>query len=327
MAEKVFRVLADLPLPEYFKPWLNRFEMVDWAEFMRSNLLQQSVGHSIEGVLTYGHPHVGSQLLELLPNLKIISNHGVGVDHIDLDEARVRNIPVAHTPGLVDGATADLAITLMLVVARQIIGSTQFANSEAYRQPYFSDLQMLGLRGCDVFGATLGIVGLGRIGKQIAQRARGFDMQIVYYQRNRNLKAEQDLGVQYADLDSLLEKCDFVILSVPLDKTTYHLIGREQLRRMKSSAILVNVARGGVVDTEALVQALRESRIRGVGLDVTDPEPLPQDHPLFSMPNVTVLPHIGSFTEQTRRRMAEMTSEQLLAGLEGRPIVFDATRR
>jgi len=183
------------------------------------------------------------------------------------------------------------------------------------------------LQGCDVFGATLGIVGLGRIGKQIAQRASGFDMRVIYYQRNRNLKAEQDLGVQYAAFDALLEECDFVILSVPLDKTTHRLIGREQFRRMKPSAILVNVARGGVVDTEALVEALRENRIRGAGLDVTDPEPLPQEHPLFSMRNVTVLPHIGSFTEQTRRRMAEMTAVQLLAGLEGRPIVFDATRR
>lgn len=327
MAEKMFRVLADLPLPEYFVPWLNRFEWVDWAEFMQSSPLQQNVRESIQGILTYGHPHVGSQLLAKLPNLKVISNHGVGVDHIDLDAARARNIPVAHTPGVVDGATADLAITLMLVVARQIIGSARFAKSETYRQPYFSDQQMLALQGCDVFGATLGIVGLGRIGKQIAQRARGFDMQIIYYQRNRNLKAEKELGVQYAELNSMLETCDFVILSVPLDKSTYRLIGREQLGRMKSSAILVNVARGGVVDTEALVDALREHRIRGAGLDVTDPEPLPQDHPLFSMGNVTVLPHIGSFTEQTRRRMAEMTSEQLLAGLEGRPIVFDATRR
>jgi glyoxylate reductase len=324
--EKKYYVLADLPLAQYFNSLLSDIELIDWGEFLASTSTQTELAQRIQGLLTYGHPKVDSRLLDLLPNLRIISNHGVGVDHIDLLAARARNIPVAHTPGAVDGATADLAITLMLVTARQVIACNRFANSDQYRQPNFSDQQMLALRGCDVFGATLGIVGLGRIGKQIAKRARGFDMRIMYHRRTRDFQAEQELNAEYADLNSMLDVCDFVILSVPLDSSTHKLIGRAQLQRMKSSAILINVARGGVVDTDALVEALQKGWIRAAGLDVTDPEPLPKGHPLFELDNVTILPHIGSFTEQTRRRMAELTARQLLAGLEGNAIEHDATR-
>ena len=325
--EKKYCVLADLPLAEYFSPFLNEIELVDWAAFgAASTVGKAQYAQRITGLLTYGHPKVNSALIEELPNLRIISNHGVGVDHIDLRAAQQRKIPVAHTPGAVDGATADLAITLMLVTARQVIPCQRFANSDIYRDPNFSDQHMLVLRGCDVFGATLGIVGLGRIGKQIAKRARGFDMRIMYHKRNRDAHAEQELQVEYLDLDSLLQQSDFVILSVPLDASTYKMIGSEQLRLMKSSSILINVARGGVVDTEALYEALRSRSIRAAGLDVTDPEPLPKGHPLLSLDNVTILPHIGSFTEQTRRRMAELAARQLLAGLEGRPVEFDATK-
>ena len=324
--ERKFRVLADLPLAEYFDSLLGDVELIDLAEFQQRIVANPNSGEGIEGFLTYGHPKVDSKLMDQLPNLRIISNHGVGVDHIDLTAACQREIPVAHTPGAVDGATADLAITLMLVTARQVIACNRFANDDAYRQPGFSDQQMLALRGSDVFEATLGIVGLGRIGKKIAKRAKGFDMRILYYKRNRDLQAEHDLGVQYAELDSLLETCDYVILSVPLNPSTFQLIGRDQLKRMKSTAILINVARGGIVDTAALVEALQNRWIRAAGLDVTDPEPLPAGHPLFSLDNVTILPHIGSFTEQTRRRMAELTAQQLLAGLRGQPIQHDATR-
>lgn len=323
---KKYRVLADLPLADFFHTLLDDIELIHWSALHNEASDKSPLGEQIEGILTYGHPKVDSQLLDQMPNLRIISNHGVGVDHIDLAAARARNIPVAHTPGAVDGATADLAITLMLVTARQVVACNRFANSDAYRQPDFSDQQMLALRGCDVFGATLGIVGLGRIGKQIAQRARGFNMRILYHKRHQDLQAEKELGVEFATLNDLLAAADFVILSVPLDASTSKLIGRDQLSRMKSTAILINVARGGVVDTDALVDALRRRSIRAAGLDVTDPEPLPKGHPLFDLDNVTILPHIGSFTEQTRRRMAEMTARQLIAGLEGRSIEFDATK-
>lgn len=324
-SQKKHWVLADLPLSEYFAPLQVQVELVDLAEFLSNDTNSHRSGEKIEGLLTYGHPKVDEGLLKLLPRLKIISNHGVGVDHIDLRAARDRGIPVAHTPGAVDGATADLAITLMLTTARRIIACHEFAKTSDYRRADFSDQQILSLRGRDVFGATLGIVGLGRIGKQIAKRARGFDMRILYYKRHRDALAENELGVEYSELGPLLRSCDFVIISVPLDASTYHMIGRAELKQMKSTAILVNVARGGVVDTEALIEAIQEGWIGGAGLDVTEPEPLPADHPLLSMANVMVLPHIGSFTEQTRRTMAELTSRQLLAGLNGSPIQFDAT--
>jgi glyoxylate reductase len=320
-------VLADLPLAEYFAPLLEKsIELFDLGEFQNSTTLQHHLGPKIEGLITYGHPHIDNTILSLLPNLKVVSNHGVGVDHINLDDARARGIPVGHTPGAVDGATADLAITLMLVAARQIIASNQFADSNNYRQPHFSDQQMLALRGCDVFGATLGIIGLGRIGKQIAKRAAGFDMNMLYYKRSRDLSAEATLNIEYMEMAELLHRSDFVIISVPLNASTYRMIGATELEQMKSTAILINVARGGVVDTDALVAALTHKTIRGAALDVTDPEPLPAGHPLHSLSNVTITPHIGSFTEQTRRGMAELTVRNLLAGLQGKRLEFDATR-
>ena len=320
-------VLADLPLAEYFAPLLDKeIELIDLSEFQNSAELQQSLGPKIEGLLTYGHPHIDSTLLSLLPNLKVISNHGVGVDHINLADARAKGVPVAHTPGANDGATADLAITLMLVAARKVIASNRFANSEHYRDPRFSDQQILALRGCDVFGATLGIVGLGRVGRQIAKRAAGFDMKVLYHKRNRDLDAEASLHVEYASLDEVLQRSDFVVLAVPLSATTFRMIGSNQFKQMKPNAIFVNVARGGLVDTDALVAALTNKTIRAAALDVTDPEPLPAGHPLHLMANVTITPHIGSFTEQTRRGMAELTVRNLLTGLQGKRLEFDATR-
>jgi len=322
-----YHVLADLPLADFFKTLLpSEVELHDLNEFLRSKEVQHACGNKIQGLITYGHPPVAESLLALLPNLKVISNHGVGVDHINLEDARAAKIPVGHTPGAVDGATADLAITLMLAAARQVIRCCDFAKQAAYRSPNFSDQQMLHLRGRDVFGATLGIVGLGRIGKQIAKRATGFDMRILYHKRNRDESAEASLGVHYRSLESLLAESDYVILSVPLDSSTRHLIGTEQLKMMKPSAILINVARGGVVDTDALVSALKDQVIWGAALDVTDPEPLPLNHPLLSMDNVTVLPHIGSFTEQTRYIIAELTVMNLMLGLRSEPLHFDATR-
>ena len=320
-------ILADLPLAEYFAPLLDKdIELIDLNDFQNSTELQKSMGPMIEGLITYGHPHIDRATLSLLPNLKVISNHGVGVDHINLDDARALGIPVAHTPGANDGATADLAITLMLAAARQLIASNRFANSDHYRDPQFSDERMLSLRGSDVFGATLGIVGLGRVGRQIAKRAAGFDMRVLYHKRNRDLDAEAALHVEYSTLDELLQRSDFVILAVPLNATTFRMIGSNQFKQMKPNAIFVNVARGGLVDTDALVAALTNKTIRAAALDVTDPEPLPAGHPLHLMANVTITPHIGSFTEQTRRGMAELTVRNLLTGLQGKRLEFDATR-
>lgn len=266
----------------------------------------------IEGFFVYGHPKIDGVLMDRMPNLRVISNFGVGVDHINLDDAAARGIAVGNTPRLVDGATADLTFALLMAVARNLIIGDRYA-----RSPAFTAYDPNILHGYEVHGATLGIIGMGNIGKEVARRARGFDMQVLYHNRRRNPAAEQALGVTYATLEELLAQSDYVTLNVPMSPATRHLIGRAQLRAMKPTACLINVARGGVVDHDALVEALREGWIAGAALDVTEPEPLPRDHPLLTLDNVVIAPHLGSATRQTRYNMARRAADNLLAGLEG----------
>lgn len=268
------------------------------------------------GIFTYGHPRVDDALLDQTPAVRVISNFGVGVDHIDLAAARRRGIPVGNTPNLVDGATADQTFALLLAVARNLVVGDRFAHG-----PGFTHYDPSILLGYEVHGATLGIIGLGNIGRQVARRASGFDMRVLYHNRRPDPQAEAALGVQYATLAELLSESDFVTLNVPLTPETRGLIGPEQLALMKPTAFLINAARGGVVDHAALVEALRVGQIAGAGLDVTEPEPLPRDHPLLGMPNVVIAPHLGSATRQTRHAMARMAVDNLLAGLEGRALV------
>lgn len=268
------------------------------------------------GIFTYGHPRVDDALLDQTPAVRVISNFGVGVDHIDLAAARRRGIPVGNTPNLVDGATADQTFALLLAVARNLVVGDHFAHG-----PGFTHYDPSILLGYEVHGATLGIIGLGNIGRQVARRASGFDMRVLYHNRRPDPQAEAALGVQYATLAELLSESDFVTLNVPLTPETRGLIGPEQLALMKPTAFLINAARGGVVDHAALVEALRAGQIAGAGLDVTEPEPLPRDHPLLGMPNVVIAPHLGSATRQTRHAMARMAVDNLLAGLVGRALV------
>lgn len=268
-----------------------------------------------EGFFVYGHPKIAGPLMDRMPNLRVISNFGVGVDHIHLGDAKTRGIAVGNTPRLVDGATADLTFALLMTVARNLVIGDRYARSAEFTV-YDPNL----LHGYEVHGATIGIVGMGNIGQQVARRARGFDMTVLYHNRKRNEAAEAELGATYLPLDDLLQQADFVTLNVPLTAETHHLIGREQLRHMRPTAFLINVARGGVVDHDALVEALQEGWIAGAALDVTEPEPLPRDHPLLRMDNVVIAPHLGSATRQTRYNMARRAVDNLLAGLEGRPL-------
>lgn len=268
-----------------------------------------------EGFFVYGHPKIAGPLMDRMPNLRVISNFGVGVDHIHLGDAKTRGIAVGNTPRLVDGATADLTFALLMAAARNLIIGDRYARSAEFTV-YDPNL----LHGYEVHGATIGIVGMGNIGQQVARRARGFDMTVLYHNRKRNEAAEAELGATYLPLDDLLQQADFVTLNVPLTAETRHLIGREQLRRMRPTAFLINVARGGVVDHDALVEALQKGWIAGAALDVTEPEPLPRDHPLLRMDNVVIAPHLGSATRQTRYNMARRAVDNLLAGLEGRPL-------
>jgi glyoxylate reductase len=268
-----------------------------------------------EGFFVYGHPKIAGPLMDRMPYLRVISNFGVGVDHIHLADAKMRGIVVGNTPRLVDGATADLTFALLMAAARNLITGDRYARSAEFTV-YDPNL----LHGQEVHGATIGIVGMGNIGQQVARRARGFDMTVLYHNRNRDEAAEAELGATYLPLDDLLQQADFVTLNVPLTAETRHLIGRDQLRRMRPTAFLINVARGGVVDHDALVEALQNGWLAGAALDVTDPEPLPRDHPLLHMDNVVIAPHLGSATRQTRYNMARRTVDNLLAGLEGRPL-------
>jgi len=247
---------------------------------------------------------IDAAFLDACPQLMMIANYAVGLDNVDLDAARARGIPVGNTPDVLTDATADLAFALLLAAARRIPQSAQ-----AVKEGRWGTWQPDGFLGADLVGATLGIVGAGRIGEAMARRATGFDMQI--------LKTTSRGGIP---LDELLAQSDFVSLHVPLTPQTHHLIDAAALRRMKPTAILVNTARGQVVDQQALIDALHAGTIAGAALDVTDPEPLPADHPLLRAPNVLVVPHIGSATMRTRTAMTDLAVDNLLAGLAGRPL-------
>jgi glyoxylate reductase len=243
----------------------------------------------------------------------VISNMAVGYNNIDVAEATRRNILVTNTPDVLTETTADLTFALLMATARRITEAERFLRDGKWK--IWSPML---LTGQDVYGATLGIIGLGRIGSAVARRARGFDMRVLYHSTRRNEQAERDLGVQYAGLDELLSESDFVVIMTPLTPQTRNLIGARELALMKPTAVLVNTARGGVVDERALYDALKDGKIWAAGLDVFEQEPVPTDHPLLSFPNVTALPHIGSASIRTRIRMAELAAENLLDGLAGR---------
>lgn len=256
---------------------------------------------------------VDRALLELAPRLRVISNMAVGYNNIDIEEATSRNILVTNTPDVLTETTADLTFALLMAAARRITEAERFL-----REGKWKTWSPMLLAGQDVYGATLGIIGLGRIGSAVARRARGFEMRVLYHSTHRNEQAEREIGVQYACLDELLIKSDFVVIMTPLTSQTRNLIGARELALMKPTAVLINAARGGIVDEQALYDALKNGKIWAAGLDVFEQEPVPTDHPLLSLPNVTALPHIGSASIHTRIRMAELAAENLLDGLAGR---------
>jgi len=306
-------VLVDVPLPPMIRELLDPIcSLGSWEE------ADGPEGARAAGLFTYGHPPVGERLLERLPALRVISNFGVGVDHVDLAAAAARGIPVGNTPGAVDGATADLTFAILLACARNVVVGDRFARSAGFTR--FDPSLFL---GAEVHGSTLGIVGMGRVGRGVARRAAGFDMEVLYHNRRRDPEAERETGAVYATLPDLLSRSHFVSLNVPLTLETRGLIGARELALMRPDAILVNVARGAVVDHDALHRALVEGRIRGAAIDVTEPEPLPRDHPLLRLDNLVITPHLGSAAERSRRRMAEMAAQNLAAGLEGRPLAWE----
>jgi glyoxylate reductase len=268
-----------------------------------------SVGaRAAEGLLSLLTDPIDAELIAASPKLRAISNYAVGVDNVDLAAATARSIPVGNTPGVLTDSTADLALALMLGIARRIVEGDAFVRAGEWVtwEPGL-------LLGHDLHGATVGIIGYGRIGQAVARRLEGFGCEILHTSRSGGV-----------ELGELLERSDFVTLHCPLTPETRGLIGLDALRRMKSSAYLVNTARGPIVDSDALRSGLEQREIAGAALDVTDPEPLPEDHPLLGAPNLVVIPHLGSATHATRERMADMAVDNLLAGLAGERMPYCA---
>jgi lactate dehydrogenase-like 2-hydroxyacid dehydrogenase len=254
---------------------------------------------------------IRDNLLEKAPRLRVISNMAVGFDNIDIAACSRHGIPVGNTPGVLTEGTADLTMALLLAVARNLPSAAQDAKDGLWKT-----WSPAGWLGADLHGATLGIIGMGKIGQAVAKRARGFGMHIVYTDEIER----PDQQAQKLPFEALLRSSDFISLHVPLTSQTRYMINADTLKMMKKTAYLINAARGPIVEPNALYHALKDGQIAGAGLDVTDPEPLPADHPLYSLRNCLIVPHIGSATLNTRRKMAEFACENLLAGLAGQPL-------
>lgn len=262
---------------------------------------------------------VDSELLDAAPRLVAISQMAVGVDNIDLAACTARGIPVGHTPDVLTETTADTAFGLLIAAARRFRQGMEDVVGGRW-----GEWDPLALVGRDIHGSTLGVVGLGRIGRAVARRAAGFRMKVLYTKPTRDESAESELGVGFRSFRRLLAEADHVVVLTSLNPDTYRLIDEHALALMKPTATLVNASRGQVVDTDALVRALTERWIASAGLDVTDPEPIPSDHPLVTLPNCFIVPHIGSATVRTRILMAERAAENLTAALSGKRMPYCA---
>jgi glyoxylate reductase len=266
----------------------------------------------VDAVLSLLTDRIDAAVMDAAPKLRVISNMAVGFDNIDVREATRRKIMVCNTPGVLTETTADFAFALLLAAARRVVEGERIVRAAKWKT--WGPMTLLGQ---DVHHATLGIIGLGRIGAEVAKRGRGFDMKVIYYDTVRRPDVEKELGVEFADLNTLLAKSDFVTIHTPLLAETHHLIGEEQFRLMKKTVILVNTARGPIVDPKALYKALRDGQIAYAALDVTEPEPIPPDDPLLTLDNIVIAPHIASASVATRTKMAMMAVDNLLAGLKG----------
>jgi lactate dehydrogenase-like 2-hydroxyacid dehydrogenase len=271
------------------------------------------VVQDVDGLLSVSADRIDETLLDRAKRLKVVSNAAVGFDNFDLTEMNKRKVIGTNTPGVLTETTADLTFGLLMATARRIAEGDRFVREGNWKG--WTPSLMLGQ---DVYGSTLGIIGMGRIGEAVARRARGFDMEVLYHNRNRRPEAEEKLGCRYVSIQELLQQSDFVVLLAPSSPENRKMIGMEQFRLMKPSAMFINASRGSNVDEDALVTALQEKMIAAAGLDVFANEPIGRDHPLVKMDNVVVLPHIGSATLKTRQKMQELAVENLLAALQGK---------
>jgi len=313
--KKLSRVFATCPLPrealEVLRPYSSELTVCkNHLTLTRQQLIKEV--RDADALLCLLTDEIDERLIARAPRLKVIANCAVGFDNIDVAAATRHGIMVTNTPGVLTAATADLTWALLMAVARRIPEADRFL-----RAGHYKEWELFLMLGTPVYGRILGIVGSGRVGTAVALRAKGFQMKVLYTDTIRNTHIEKQAGAKRVSLQTLLRKADFVCIHVPYDKTTYHLIGREELSLMKPSAILINTARGEIVDERALVLALKTNRIAGAGLDVYEHEPrVPTS--LKKLSNVVLLPHIGSATLETRTKMAVLAAKNLIAGVRGR---------
>ncbi len=310
------RIYITRPLPEAAMRVLEGH--VDYHLWERENepvrretLLKEVV--DVDGIICLITEKMDAEVIERAHRCRVIAQVAVGYDNIDVAAATRRGIFVTNTPGVLTETTADMGWAILMATARRVVEGDKFTRSGRWKT-----WEIMGFTGQDVHGATLGIVGLGRIGAALARRAKGFAMPVLYHNRNRAEALEAEVGARYVPLDDLLRQSDFVIISCALTQETRHLIGERELGLMKPSAILVNIARGPIVDPRALYRALVDRKIWAAGLDVFEVEPVPTDEPLLRLDNVVIPPHLGSASTATRTRMATMAAENCLAGVTGK---------
>lgn len=302
------RVYVTRRLPDEDMARLGRYRLGSWeGEGAVPAEVLAAGAAGADGLLTMLTDRVDTALLDHAPALRVVSQMAVGVDNIDVAACISRGILVGHTPGVLTETVADSAFALLAAVVRRLPeGEREVRSGE------WGEWEIFHLAGGDLHRTVLGIIGMGRIGKAVARRAAGFDMEVIY-----SSPSEEDIDAIRVDLAELLQRADHVVVCTRLDETTRHLISGPELTMMKPDAYLVNISRGPVIDSDALVTALDAGRLGGVGLDVTDPEPLPADHPLLGFDRVLVVPHIGSASVRTRRAMSALAVDNLIAGLEG----------
>ena len=315
--ERRKKVYVTTKLPEEAARTLeSKFDVEYWEAETRppKSLVIEKV-KEVDGLICLLTEKIDKEVIEAAgPNLWGISQVAVGFDNIDVEAATRKGIYVTNTPGVLTETTADYAFALLMATARRIAEADRYVRAGKWNVPW----GLLMFLGQDIWGKTIGIIGMGRIGTAVARRAKGFNMKILYYDIYRNEKAEKELGAKYVDLETLLKESDFVTLHVPLTPQTRHLIDEEKLKLMKKTACLINTSRGPVVDEKALYKALKEGWIWAAGLDVWEKEPTDPNNPLLTLDNVTVSPHIASASYETRLRMAMMAVENMTAILEGR---------
>lgn len=272
----------------------------------------------IDGLYCLLTEQIDDELLDAAgPTLKVVSTLSVGYDHIDVEACQRHNVAIGNTPGVLTDTTADFAIALLLATARRIPESI-----DAVRRGEWTTWKPEWMAGYDVYGSTVGIVGLGRIGTAFAKRLQGFDCRILYYTPEPKPDIAASVGAEYVEMDTLLAESDFISIHTALTDETQHLFDAEAFHKMKRTAILINTSRGGTVDQEALYHALVNGEIAAAGLDVTTPEPLPAEHPLWQLPNCVILPHIASASYATRSKMAVLAAENVIAGVKGQPLPY-----